>query len=133
MRIEGIRAGLHDGALLILTSQFVDGHCKTYILVDPKRGAITAYGQCPYLAVTAMGRDGARMTFAECVNRVVLAADDGYYIYNGRGIPMLSVSESWHMPDEIGRFFSAETAALASAVAGWPEPVELFTAQKGDE
>ena len=66
------------------------------------------------------------MTFTECVHRVVLAADNGYYLDNGHGMPMLEMSESWHTPDEIGRFFSAETAALAAAVAGWPEPITLF-------
>lgn len=126
MRIEGIKTGLHDGFLLILTSQFIDGYCKTYILVDAKNGFIAAYGPYPCAAIEAMGRDGARMTFMECVNRAVLAADNGYYLDNGHGIPMLEVSKSWHTPDEISRFFSVETAALASAVAGWPEPITLF-------
>lgn len=126
MRIEGIKTGLHDGFLLILTSQFMDGHCKTYVLADAKNGFVAAYGPYPCAAMEAMGRDGAHMTFMECVNRAVLAADDGYYIDNGHGIPMLEVSELWHMPDEISRFFSAETAALAAAVAGWPEPITLF-------
>ena len=125
MRIEDVK-GLHDGFLLILTSRFVDGCRKTYVLADAKNGFITAYGPYPCAAMEAMGRDGARMTFMECVNRVILVADSGYYLDNGRGIPMLEVSESWHTPDEISRFFSAETAALAAAVAGWPEPVTLF-------
>lgn len=126
MRLEGIKTGLHDGFLLILTSQFVDGRCKTYVLADAKDSSVTAYGPCPCTAIEAIGRDGARMTFMECVNRVVLAADNGYYIDNGYGIPMLDVSQSLHTPDEISRFFSAETAALAAAVAGWPEPITLF-------
>lgn len=125
MRIEDVK-GLHDGFLLILTSRFVDGCRKTYVLADAKNGFVTAYGPYPCAAMEAMGRDGARMTFMECVNRIVFAADSGYYLDNGRGIPMLEVSESWHTPDEISRFFSAETAALAAAVAGWPEPVTLF-------
>ena len=126
MKIEGVKTGLHDGFLLILTSQFVDGYCKTYVLADAKDGSVTAYGPCPCAAMEAIGRDGAHMTFMECVNRVVLAADDGYYIDNEHGIPILEAPESWHTPDEISRFFSAETAALAAAVAGWPEPITLF-------
>ena len=126
MRIEDVKTGLHDGFLLILTSQFVDGRCKTYVLADAKNGSVTAYGPCPYAAIEAMGRDGAHMTFMECINRAVLAADDGYYLDNGYGTPMLEVSQSWHTPDGIGSFFSAETAALAAAVAGWPEPITLF-------
>lgn len=126
MNIEGIKTGLYDGILLILTSQFVDGYCKTYVLVDVKNCFVTAYGPYPCAAMEAMGRDGARMTFIERVNRFILAADDGYYLDNGRGIPMLNVPKSRHTPDEIARFFSAETAALASAVAGWPKPITLF-------
>lgn len=124
MRIEDVKTGLHDGFLLILTSRFADGYCKTYVLADAKNGFVTAYGPCPCAAAEAMGRDGAHMTFTECVNRVVLAADDGYYLDNGRGMPL--TPRPWHTPDEISRFFSAETAALAAAVAGWPEPITLF-------
>lgn len=130
MRIEGVKTGLHDGFLLILTSQFVDGRCKTYVLADAKDGSVTAYGPCPCAAIEAIGRDSARMTFMKYVNRIILAADNGYYLDNGHGIPMLEVSESWHMPDEIDRFFSAETATLAAAVAGWPEPITLFRQNK---
>ena len=36
MNIEGIKTGLYDGILLILTSQFVYGYYKTYVLVDVK-------------------------------------------------------------------------------------------------
>ena len=36
MRIEGIKTGPYKGILLILMSQFVDGYCKTYMLVDVK-------------------------------------------------------------------------------------------------
>ena len=126
MRTEGVKTGLHDGFLLILTSRFVDGYCKTYVLADAKNGFVTAYGPYPCAVMEAIGRDGARMTFTECVQRVVLAADNGYYLDNGHGMPMLEMSESWHTPDEISRFFSAETAALAAAVAGWPEPIMLF-------
>lgn len=36
MRIEGIKTGPYKGILLILMSQFVDGYCKTYVLVDVK-------------------------------------------------------------------------------------------------
>lgn len=126
MRIEGIKMGLHDGFLLILTSQFVDGYCKTYVLADAKNGFVTAYGLCPCAAIKAIGRDDAHMTFMECVNRIILAADDGYYLDNGQGTPMLEATQSWHTQDEISRFFSAETATLAAAVAGWPEPITLF-------
>lgn len=130
MRIERVKTGPHDGFLLILTSRFADGYCKTYVLADAKDGSVTAYGPCPCAAMEAIGRDGAHMTFMECVNRVVLAADDGYCIDNEHGIPMLAAPESWHTPDEISRFFSAETAALAAAVAGWPEPITLFRQNK---
>ena len=95
-------------------------------MLDVKNCFVTAYGPYPCAAMEAMGRDGARMTFIECVNRFILAADDGYYLDNGRGIPMINAPKSRRTPDEIARFFSAETAALASAVAGWPKPITLF-------
>lgn len=126
MRTTGVKTDLHDGFLLILTSRFVDGYCRTYVLADVKSGSVAAYGPCPCAAIEAVGRDGAHMTFAEYVNRIVLAADDGYYIDNGHGVPMLDVSQPRFSPDGISRFFSAETASLAAAVAGWPEPITLF-------
>lgn len=91
MRMESIKTCLHDGFLLILTSQFIDGRCKTYVLADAKDSSVTAYGPCPCAAIEAIGRGGACMTFMECVNRVVLAADYGYYLDNGRGTPMLEI------------------------------------------
>lgn len=144
MRIDNIKFDRHEYILLVLTPRFVNGCGRTYVLVDTGAGVITAYGQCPRAALELAGRDGACLTFMECAVRAALAADYGYYIDGGSGVSIDSIDGGFGAsaypaglcPSDLNddkRFFSAETAGIASAVAGWPEPVVLFSRNKKDE
>ena len=129
MRIDSVGLSAHEGTLLVLTSRFVNGRCRTYVLVDNTTRVIMAYGPCPNAALECLGRDAPR-TFKECTNRAVLAADDGYYLDGGEGVSMFRSHGyppgSYKSDEAACGFFSAEAAALTAAAAGWPDPVEIF-------
>lgn len=124
MRCE-IKSGC-DGFLFVITSLLVPG-VKTYVLADGS--SATAYGQCPILGLEALGRNGEPSSYRECVERLGLAASEGYEIDGGIIFP-LQIVPAGDSYGGIEKFLCRETAELASAVAGWPAPVTVFPAEK---
>jgi len=127
MRPENLDLSMHDGYLFELRPSFCDG-AITYVLA--MEGTVTAYGPCPVVAAAALGRDNCRLSYEECVRRVCAEACDVYMVDDGKATTFMAAGSLKADSAPPPRLFCRETAALASAAAGWPDPVQLFPTEE---
>lgn len=100
-----------------------DGPFTLYVTV--RGDVVAAYGPCPVAAYSAFGTSSPAGR-DECVKLLWYSSDAAIQIAEDGAMRPLAYTYKFAMRPGITAFAAPETAALASAAAGWPDPVVMY-------